>query len=116
MIYYFQTDANGFITNRGQCVNESELPSGEIHLFEAPINATHYINEEFDTKPNEDWIKIQALGKRQALLIDSDWTQLPDVAVDKAAWAAYRQHLRDIPSQAGFPITIDWGTAPNSEE
>ena len=24
-------------------------------------------------------------------------------------WATYRQHLRDIPSQEGFPFNIDWG-------
>ena len=29
------------------------------------------------------------------------------------AWSAYRQHLRDIPTQEGFPFNIDWGTAPD---
>lgn len=113
MIYYFQTDAKGFITLRGQCVSESELPVGENYLFQAPFDATHYIDGKFETKENIDWLTIQALGKRQSLLIDSDWTQLPDVTVDKAAWQAYRQHLRDVPAQAGFPITIDWGTPPS---
>jgi len=28
-------------------------------------------------------------------------------------WAKYRQHLRDIPEQPGFPFEIDWGTEPN---
>lgn len=28
------------------------------------------------------------------------------------AWSVYRQHLRDIPTQEGFPFNIDWGTAP----
>ena len=28
-------------------------------------------------------------------------------------WAVYRQHLRDIPSQKGFPFNIDWGVAPD---
>lgn len=31
-------------------------------------------------------------------------------------WATYRQHLRDIPSQEGFPFTIDWGTAPDKTD
>jgi hypothetical protein len=30
------------------------------------------------------------------------------------AWATYRQQLRDIPAQAGFPGTINWPTAPTS--
>ena len=28
-------------------------------------------------------------------------------------WAVYRQHLRDITAQEGFPFNIDWGTSPN---
>lgn len=35
---------------------------------------------------------------RNEQLKDTDWTQLPDSTVDKAAWAAYRQVLRDLPS------------------
>ena len=28
-------------------------------------------------------------------------------------WAVYRQHLRDISKQDGFPFNIDWGTSPD---
>jgi len=49
---------------------------------------------------------------RTKRLSDSDWTQLADSAADKAAWATYRQALRNIPTQAGFPWTIDWPTQP----
>ena len=28
-------------------------------------------------------------------------------------WAVYRQHLRDITKQEGFPFNIDWGTSPD---
>ena len=31
-------------------------------------------------------------------------------------WATYRQHLRDVPSQEGFPFNIDWGTSPNEKK
>ena len=31
-------------------------------------------------------------------------------------WSVYRQHLRDITDQPGFPFDIDWGTAPDAEE
>lgn len=51
-------------------------------------------------------------GHRDNLLKSSDWTQVTDAPVDKAAWAAYRQALRDITAQAGFPWTIDWPVTP----
>ena len=31
----------------------------------------------------------------------------------KNSWAVYRQHLRDITSQDGFPFNIDWGVSPD---
>lgn len=30
-------------------------------------------------------------------------------------WAVYRQHLRDITAQEGFPFNIDWGTSPDKK-
>ena len=42
----------------------------------------------------------------------SDWTQVADAPVDKAVWATYRQALRDVTAQSGFPWTITWPDAP----
>lgn len=50
--------------------------------------------------------------ERNRLLTQSDWTQLPDAGTDSAAWATYRQALRDIPQQAGFPDRVTWPTKP----
>jgi len=50
--------------------------------------------------------------ERNEKIAKTDWTQLPDCPVDKAAWATYRQALRDITAQAGFPWTIDWPEQP----
>ena len=50
--------------------------------------------------------------ERDAKLTESDWTQVADAPVDKAAWATYRQALRDIPSQAGFPNEVTWPVEP----
>jgi hypothetical protein len=36
--------------------------------------------------------------QRDRLLAACDWTQTADAPVDKAAWAAYRQALRDFPA------------------
>lgn len=49
---------------------------------------------------------------RTRLLQDSDWTQVLDAPVDKAAWATYRQQLRDITQQPGFPWTVAWPQQP----
>lgn len=54
-------------------------------------------------------------AKRDKLLLDSDWTQLPDVPLteeQKAAWASYRQELRDIPQQSGYPFNVIYPTQP----
>ena len=46
----------------------------------------------------------QHRSRRNYLLSESDYTQLADYPnPDKALWATYRQALRDLPSQAGFP-------------
>jgi RNA polymerase subunit RPABC4/transcription elongation factor Spt4 len=52
-------------------------------------------------------------NERNVLLAASDWTQLDDSPQgDKLAWAVYRQALRDIPDQAGFPWNINWPETP----
>lgn len=50
--------------------------------------------------------------KRDALLAQSDWTQLADSPVDRAAWAEYRQALRDLPEAHPNPFTLTWPEPP----
>ena len=49
-------------------------------------------------------------NQRDSLLQQSDVYALADRITD--AWTAYRQALRDIPSQAGFPASVTWPTKP----
>ena len=49
---------------------------------------------------------------RDAKLAECDWTQVADAPVDKAVWATYRQALRDVTAQTGFPWTVEWPDAP----
>jgi hypothetical protein len=49
---------------------------------------------------------------RNTKLTESDWTQVADAPVDKAAWATYRQALRGVTKQTGFPWTVDWPVKP----
>jgi len=51
--------------------------------------------------------------QRNQKLGQTDWTQGKDIADNiSTAWATYRQALRDVPSQAGFPWTVQWPTQP----
>ena len=43
----------------------------------------------------------------------TDWTQVPDAPVDHAAWAVYRQELRDLPANTEDPRNVVWPTPPN---
>ena len=52
--------------------------------------------------------------QRNNLLSVCDWTQLSDAPVDAAAWATYRQELRDIPEQEGFPWDVEWPPMPSA--
>lgn len=56
-----------------------------------------------------------AVARRNALLAESDWTQLSDAPFSveqKAEWAVYRQQLRDLTDQTGFPESIMWPAKP----
>lgn len=49
---------------------------------------------------------------RNKRLAECDWTQLADSPVDKTVWEVYRQALRDITTQQGFPWEITWPEEP----
>jgi hypothetical protein len=71
-----------------------------------------------NTKRDEELLQRTVLqtqhvrDTRNKKLAESDWTQLADSPVDKAAWAIYRQALRNVPSQTGFPWDITWPAEP----
>jgi hypothetical protein len=50
--------------------------------------------------------------KRDVILARCDWTQAPDAPVDQAAWAVYRQQLRDLPSNTTDPRNPAWPSPP----
>jgi hypothetical protein len=49
---------------------------------------------------------------RNDLLTKCDWTQIADSTADKPAWAIYRQALRDVTVQEGFPWNVTWPVEP----
>lgn len=61
----------------------------------------------------ESAVKLDVKRKRGSLLESCDWTQLPDVPLaTKEAWTAYRQALRDITTQEGYPLDVVWPVPP----
>jgi hypothetical protein len=54
---------------------------------------------------------IDARNKRDRLLSDTDWMALSDNTMTPE-WATYRQALRDITTQEGFPYSVNWPTKP----
>lgn len=70
-----------------------------------------------DIAPADEMTEVEKLAdaarvKRNHLLKFSDWTQVPDAPVNRQDWATYRQALRDITLQDGFPENINWPTEP----
>ena len=56
--------------------------------------------------------KSSVRQQRNSLLTASDWTQVADAPVERQAWVAYRQELRDVTSQETFPFEVTWPVAP----
>jgi len=56
-----------------------------------------------------------ARSTRAKLLVNSDWTQIPNGPLTievQQEWASYRQQLRDVTEQSGYPVNIIWPTPP----
>ena len=69
--------------------------------------------DEIATRLEGEFASVRA--DRNWRLADCDWTQLGDCPLsdaDKAAWATYRQELRDVPKQSGFPWNVTWPEQP----
>ncbi len=70
--------------------------------------------------PTDEELSAAGRAKRNSLLAASDWTQLPDarnaMGSEKAEeWDTYRQALRDVPEQSGFPQDIVWPVKPEGK-
>lgn len=86
------------------CVNGKmrEMTAEELAEYEERMQSTEHLEAQAD--------HIRLL--RTEMLKETDWTQVPDAPVDQNAWRTYRQELRDITLQEGFPSAIVWPTPP----
>jgi len=72
--------------------------------------ATSVSAEEIANRTANQASNVRA--ERDQKLSASDWTQVADAPANQASWATYRQALRDVPAQNGFPWTVTWPTQP----
>ena len=77
------------------------------------VETTVTVQDQKDAKTAADNAALEATERatRDELLKATDHYGLSDVSMTDAM-AAYRQALRDVPQQAGFPQTITWPTKP----
>ena len=86
-------------------------------------NQFEVIKEEIDKQFDKTILNLEETSwaiirkKRDFLLRTTDWTMTPGCTVDQAAWAAYRQSLRDIPQTYrvdGYGAVV-WPTVPSTK-
>lgn len=79
-------------------------------LNKRPDRFHDWNGSEWVQNTDKQWVEIRA--KRDGMLAACDWTMVADAPTDKVAWAAYRQALRDVPTQPD-PFNITWPEPPN---
>jgi hypothetical protein len=119
MTHFVVLDDDGYVLSGG---TSNVVPNGALELkepFVLPMMPPGY-RYHFDSRRpvdcrTNDRIAAEVRATRAQLLAQSDWAVLPDSPVaDRLAWAAYRQALRDLTSQPGFPTDVTWPTLPGS--
>lgn len=86
--------------------------NGIVREFTAEEYAEEALKREHETSV---FLPKQIRDKRSRLLAESDWTQVNDSPLSnekKTEWSTYRQALRDITTQSGFPTDIVWPIQP----
>jgi hypothetical protein len=97
----------------GQWFTKWNLGPSFFDTEDAEGNVTTAAENEAAYKTAKDAEQAKSVrNSRTEKLKDSDWTQIADATVDKEVWATYRQALRDVTKQTGFPWTIDWPVKP----
>jgi hypothetical protein len=135
MTYTIYSETTGQILRVVQTNDiQAQLQDGETYIQGSIDDSDFYIENgeavEIASKPDQysvfdfttkQWVQDETMAvsdvssKRQRLLYASDWTQLsngPLTTAQQAAWATYRQELRDIPLQTGYPFSVIWPVAP----
>lgn len=106
---------NVFIVNQPQIdytkniTQNPPLFNTEESRWETTWEVTDASEDEIQRRTEQQSVQVRA--ERNSLLFQTDWRYRRDQTATPE-WDAYCQALRDVPSQAGFPWTIDWPVAP----
>lgn len=78
------------------------------------ITTNSWVDARTDQQKYND-AASEILKTRNVYLYSSDWTQIPNnplTTQKQEQWAVYRQQLRDITTQSGYPFNVVWPTQP----
>lgn len=111
-------DAIGY--NEAIPIKREPFTTYETHWIKGGdlIYREEIITSQTDEAARQEYHSTEVRNQRDRLLTETDWTQLADSPLDATAaviWQSYRQALRDIPQQPGFPLTIEWPEKPAVE-
>jgi hypothetical protein len=131
VVYSYKKDTGEYLGEG--TASESPLEPGTFHI---PANATEikpmdfkdgygrfYKEGEWQLVKDPTIIEAVITDEQKALLIRNnrnimlqqcDFTQLPDSSFDAKLWAKYRQALRDVTKQKGFPNSVEWPEVPKN--
>ena len=126
----YQTDEQGYFvgvtTADADPLNPTEwlIPGGCVTTepHSAPEGSrvkwdgSQWVNEVIPVEPEPEEPEptpqdVLVRNKRDSLLAATDWTANSDVTMSNEM-RTYRQALRDVPSQAGFPDDVTWPVKP----
>lgn len=124
MVTAYEIKPNGYL-GRSMQIDPKKGLSARWTFTAPPTDGPHkWVNGSWSPRASEppastygvntDELEATVRDMRNALLAASDWTQVADAPVDQVAWAEYRQALRDVPSQEGFPMQVEWPVKPGS--
>jgi hypothetical protein len=94
-------------TQRIETANTPTLIDGKWTIVKTVVNKTA---EQIEAGDLAKAIEVRKI--RNNLLAQSDWTQVLDAPIDRDVWTAYRDELRKVPEQFGFPWNVVWPNQP----
>lgn len=92
---------------------KEEIPQLINGVWKQVWSVTNATQEEIQQRTAKEADKVKAL--RNSKLAECDWVIVRSNEIDVPNlhdWKLYRQMLRDIPQQSGFPWNIDWPVEP----
>ena len=101
---------NGLVVNTIEIDSLDSMPN-LVEATEGEIGwsyADGVLTAPADTRADAEKA-LDVRAERDSRLVTTDWTASTDITMT-AEMTAYRQALRDVPAQPGFPSTIEWPT------